>query len=145
MSAEFAADGQVCQIWVYPRRVSGPKSYLGNKLEYSEVWSFLNSFVPPQHRGLKQEVNFGLTATVGGSAWTTYPYERVSFTFVNAFPPQKHSDAEHILRRGEFAFSIAEPTEPAIKDRSPSKYDFHRTDDAEIVTVRWPQRTCVGP
>jgi len=142
MSAEFAADGQVCQIWVYPRRVSGNGNYLGNKLEYGEVWSFLNSFVSPQDRGLKQELNFGTTATGGGCASTTYPYENVLFTFMTAFPLQKYSDSEHPLRKEEFRFSLPYPAQPDIKDRLPSKYDFRRTDDAEIVTVRWLQRTC---
>ena len=133
MSAEFAADGQVCQIWVYPRRVSGSGNYLGNKLEYGEVWSFLNSFVSPQDRGLKQELNFGTTATGGGSASTTYPYENVLFTFMTAFPLQKYSDSEHPLRKEEFRLSLPHPAQPDIKDRLPSKYDFRRTDDAEIV------------
>ena len=87
MSAEFAADGQVCQMWIYPKRVSGSKSYLGNKLSLAGVWSFLNSFVPPQDHRLKPEVKF-MTALPG----------------------------------------------PAQPD-----------NDAEIVTVRWTQRACVGP
>ena len=143
MSADFAADGQVCRMWLYPRRVSGNMSYLGNRLEYGEVTNFLNSFVPPEHRGLQQEVNFGTTATGGSSAWTTYPYENVYFTFMSAWSPQKYSGS--VLRRGEFKFSIpysAPP--PRIKDRSPSKEDFSHRDVAQMATVRWLQRTCVA-
>ena len=142
MSAVFAADGQVCQLVLYPRRVSGNKSHLGLALFFDEVASFLNLFVPPEHRGLQQEVNFGTTATGGPAAWTTYPYENVYFTFISAFGPLSYS--ESALRRGEFIFSIPYSPQPEIKDRSPSVHDFRRTDDAEFATVRWLQRTCVA-
>jgi len=93
---------------------------------------------------VKQEVNFGTTATGGGAAWTTYPYENVFITFSTGFPLQKYNDAEPPLRKGEFTFSTPYPAPPVIKDRLPSKYDFRRTDDAQIVTVRWLQRTCAA-
>lgn len=67
MSADFAADGQVCQLSLYPRRVSGDTSHLGKTLVFDELASFLNSFVPPEHRGLQQTVNFGNTTTGGPS------------------------------------------------------------------------------
>lgn len=142
MSAVFAADGQVCQLVLYPQRVSGNTSHLGTTLVFDELASFLNSFVPPEHRGLQQEINFGTTATGGPAAWTTYPYENVYFTFISAFGPLRYS--ESLLRRGEFTFSIPYLPEPQIQDRSPSIHDFSRTDDAEIATVRWLQRTCVA-
>ena len=141
MSADFAADGQVCMLYLYPRRVAGNKSHLGNTLVFEELASFLNSFVPPEHRGLQQEVNFGTTATGGPAAWTTYPYENVYFTFISPFGP--HDYSEPILRRGEFTFSIPYLPPTEIKDRSPSKHDFVRADDKEIATVRWLRRTCV--
>ncbi len=141
MSADFAADGQVCQLRLYPRRVSGNTSHLGNTLVFEELASFLNSFVPPEHRGLQQEVNFGTTATGGPAAWTTYPYENVYFSFISSFGP--HIGVEPLLRRGEFTFSIPYSPQTEIKDRSPSKHDFVRTDDKEIATVRWLRRTCV--
>jgi hypothetical protein len=114
---------------------------LGNKLEFNHAWSFLNSLVPPEERGLKQEVNFGTTATGGGSAWTTYQYENVLIAFMSPFL-LKYSESEPPFRKGEFTFSQPYPAQPVIKDRLPSKYDFRRTDDAEIVTVRWPLRMC---
>ena len=146
MSAVFAADGQVCQLVLYPRRVSGNTSHLGTTLVFDEVASFLNSFVPPEHRGLQQEVNFGTTATGGPAAWTTYPYENIYFKFISAFGPVSYSDFQTSLRRGEFIFSIpySPQAQPQIKDRSPSVHDFSRTDDAEFATVRWLQRTCAG-
>lgn len=145
MSADYAADGQVCRMYLYPRRVSGSKSYLGTTLESVEVTNFLNSFVPPEQRGLQQEVNFGTTATGGPFAWTTYPYENVYFTFRSSWRPQKYNGS--ILRKGEFKFSIpySDPPPPRIKDRSPSKEDFRLTGEAQMADVHWLQRTCVAP
>jgi hypothetical protein len=144
MTPDFAADGQVCQLVLYPRRVAAITSHLGNTLVFDEVASFLNSFVPPEHRGLQQEENFGTTATGGPTAWTTDPYENIYFKFISAFGPVSYSDSQPPLRRGEFIFSIPYSPEPKIKDRSPSVHDFSRTDDAEFATVRWLQKTCVG-
>ena len=145
MSADYAADGQVCRMYLYPRRVLGSKSYLGNTLESAEVTNFLNSFVPPEHRGLQQEVNFGTTATGGPFAWTTYPYENVYFTFRRSWTPQKYNGS--VLRRGEFKFSIpySGPPPPRIKDRSPSKEDIRLTGEAQMADVHWLKRTCVAP
>ena len=141
MSADFGADGQVCMLYLFPRRVSGDTSYLGNTLVFDELASFLNSFVPPEQRGLQQEVNFGTTVTGGPAAWTTYPYENVYFTFISPFGPREYSEA--ILRRGEFTFTIPYQPQTEIKDRSPSIHDFVRADAKEIATVRWLRRTCV--
>ena len=144
MSADFAADGQVCKLWLYPRRVSGETSHLGNTLVFDELASFLNSFVPPEQRGMQQEVNFGTTATGGPAAWTTYPYENVSFVFISAFGPLRYNPSDPLLRRGEFIFSVPYSPQVEIRDRTPSKHDFRRTaQDTEIATVRWLQRTCV--
>ena len=144
LSVDFAPDGQVCHAWLYPRSVSEDKSCLVDKLEFDNVKFFLNSFVPPQHRGMKQSVNFGATATVGSTAWTNYPYKNVLFTFTSALDPQKKPGSEPVLRKREFTFSASYPPPHKIKDRSPATYDFRRTDDIKIVTVRWLRRSCAA-
>jgi len=144
MTLDFATDGQACQMWLFPKRVSGDKSYLGNTLEFDNLRSFLNTLVPPEKRGLKQEVNFSTTATGAGLAWTTYPYENVLFTFWPGGRASKSTFSEPLLRKGEFTFTIPYSTEPVIKDRLPSQNDFLQTDDTEIATIRWLRRKCVG-
>lgn len=144
MTLDFATDGQVCQMLLFPKRVSGTNNYLGNTLEFDNLRSFLNTLVPPEKRGLKQEVNFSTTATGAGLAWTTYPYENVFFTFWPGVRVSKSTFSEPLLRKGEFKFTIPYPIEPVIKDRQPSQDDFLRTNDTEIATIRWLRRKCVG-
>lgn len=144
MTLDFATDGQACQMWLFPKRVSEDESYLGNTLDFDNLRSFLNTLVPPEKRGLKQAVNFSTTATGAGLAWTTYPYEKVLFTFWPGGRVSKSTSSEPLLRRGEFTFTIPYPTEPVIKDRLPSQNDFLQTNDTEIATIRWLRRKCVG-
>ena len=144
MTPGFAADGQVCQMWLFPKRVSGTNNYLGTSLEFNALRSFLNALVPPEQRGLQQVENFSTTATGGGLAWTTYPYENVSFTFWAGGRVSKSTSAEPLLRRGEFTFTIPYSPEPVIKDRQPSRNDFRPTENTEIVNVRWQRGTCVS-
>jgi hypothetical protein len=144
LTAAFADDGQVCQIWLYPRRVLGDQSYVGSDVIFDDLSTTLNTLVPPEERGLKRQTNFGTTATGGNRAWTTYPYEKVSFTFLA--PPSettKSIGSEQILRRGEFTFPYS--PQPVIQDRSPSKNDFRRADDIAIVVIHWEQRNCPRP
>ena len=144
MTLDFATDGQACQMWLFPKRVSGANNYLGNTLKFDNLRSFLNTLVPPEKRGLKQEVNFSTTATGAGLAWTTYPYENVLFTFWPGGRVSKSTFSEPLLRKGEFTFTIPYSIEPVIKDRLPSQNDFLQTDDTEIATIRWLRRKCVG-
>lgn len=118
MSADFATDGQVCQLRLYSRRLSGARSHLGNKLQLDEVETFLNSFVPREHRG-RPRPGFGNISGFNRSAWTWYTYENVEFTFVSRFLP-------------------------AVIAPLPSNHGFRRTNDTHVVTVRWLRRTCAA-
>ena len=142
MTPEYAADGQVCRMSFYPKRVDSNANYLGATLQFNELRDVLNSLIPPEVRGLKKKVNFGTTATGGPAAWTTYPYERVMFTFIASFGISTEST---LLRKGEFKFSVP-PDLSAAKEESPapSKDDFSplQTVNTEIVTVRWNDRVC---
>lgn len=122
MTPDYTAAGQVCRMRIYPKRVSEGNSYLGTTLQSDEVTSFLNTFFPPARRGLKQRMISGITTFKGvESAWTTYPYKNVSFTFL-ADPKSKPA--------------------PGVEYRSPEKSEIQSTKDAEIVIVQWKHRTC---
>jgi hypothetical protein len=144
MTPEYAADGQVCRMAFYPKRVDSNTSYLGATLQFNELRDVLNSLIPPEWRGLKKKLNFATTATGGPAAWTTYPYERVMFTFIASF---RKSTESPLLRKGEFKFSVPANL-PADKEEStaPSKDDFSalQTLNTEIVTVEWTDRRCSG-
>ena len=62
MTPEYASDGQVCRMTLYPRHFSSPAIYVGVTLRFNELRDLLNLLVPPDTRGLKTKLNFGATA-----------------------------------------------------------------------------------
>ena len=144
MTPEYATDGQVCRMRLYPKRVDGNSNYVGAALQYNELRDLLNSLVPPDKRGMKLKLNFGATATGGPATWTTYPYERVTFTFTTSFLPRRFEESPP-LRKGEYTFSLPQ-SEPGQDTQSekPSTDDFlpSQSSTIEIVTIRWSDRKC---
>ena len=135
MTPEYAADGQVCRMRFYPKRISGNTNYGAHDLRFNELRDVLNALVPVERRGAKKE-SFGATATGGGSAWTTYDYQNVSFTFVSFFPPRSYEGV--ILKKGEYVFPPRE-SEALPVDSNASTNDFveRLSTQTEIVTVIW--------
>ena len=147
MTPDYASDGQVCRMRLYPKRVDAKITYVGAGLVFEELKNLLNSLAPPEQRGKKLKVNFGATATGGPAIWTTYPYENVNFTFSSAFRKDKY-DGSSLLRRGGFVFTIS-PADLANlstvrESEFPSADDFLPSQEltTEIVTISWSQRKC---
>jgi hypothetical protein len=127
---------------LFPKLASDNSVYLGTTFPFQELRDLLNSLVPPDKRGSKMKLNFGATATGGPAAWTTYPYEKVMFTFITSI---SKSSEYPLLRRGEFQFSIS-PKDyvPTPESSVPSADDFIRmeTSKTEVVTIEWSDRKC---
>lgn len=142
MTPEYAPDGQVCRMRLYPKRISDNTNYGTLNLPIDELRRVLNILVPVGSRGPKQE-SFGTTATGGGAAWTTYSYENVTFTFTSFF--QSRSFEGSTLKRGEYIFSPPE-NEHMSKEPNLVDDDFgpRVSTPTEIVTVRWNGRKCIG-
>jgi hypothetical protein len=142
MTPKYGTDGLVCQMKVYPKRIGPDADYLFNQLPFEELKGVLNHLAPVNTRGAKKEP-FGLTATGGGSAWTTYPYTKVTFTFVSSFsvlnsPP---------LKRGYYVFPVQRlSSNKKLESSLPSVEDFTLSEEssAEIVTIKWNDRKCGG-
>lgn len=144
MTPEYATDGQVCRMRLYPKRIDADRSFVGAMLQYTELRDVLNSLVPPNVRGLKSKVNFGATATGGPASWTTYPYEKVTFTFTSSFLPSKFVESSP-LRRGDYVFQKPEGVEAGEREtQMPSNDDFSASESTtiEIVTILWNDRPC---
>ena len=142
MTPEYASDGQVCRMRIYPKRISGDTNYGTHDLPFSELRDVLNALVRVETRGAKKE-SFGSSATGGGSAWTTYDYENVTFTFVSFSPPRTYEGV--ILKRGEYVFPTRENDSLTV-DSKASSNDFVEkfSTQTEIVTVAWKGKKCVG-
>jgi hypothetical protein len=139
MTPEYTADGQVCQMRLYPKRIAPGTNYLSRQLPFAELKVVLNELVPPRTRGPKKE-SFGLTVTGGGAAWTTYPYQNITFVYISALkitsvPPKPEPydfPVQEFLSGGK-----PENPLPSDDDFSPSQ-----ASSTELVTIRWNGRRC---
>ncbi|HEV8431326.1 MAG TPA: hypothetical protein VGQ41_25725 [Pyrinomonadaceae bacterium] len=140
MTPEYASDGQVCRMRLYPKRISANTNYGANSLPFNELRDVLNALVRVETRGPKKK-SFGATATGGGAAWTTYDYENVSFTFISFFPTRSYEGV--ILKRGEYVFPKRENEAPSTESNASSD-DFVEwvSKQTEIVMVSWEGRKC---
>jgi hypothetical protein len=144
MTPEYAADGKICRMRLYPKRIAGDINYLSPDLPFEELRNVLNQLVPVNKRGVKRKP-FGSTATGGPAAWTIYSYQEVTFTFVSAFSSFTTEDSAP-LKKGDFVF----PKSGTSSGRElgvpvPSDDDFLavKTSHPEIVAIEWNGRKCV--
>jgi hypothetical protein len=146
MTPEFALDGRVCSMRLYPKRIDEKTdfvSWTNLKLPFEELESFLNQLLPPEARGLKKE-SFGQTATGGPAAWTTYPYDLVVFTFTTPFGPLPYDGT--VLRKGEFVFPADLSASKVANSKTATAHDFDPrvSSNVQIVTITWNDRRCVS-
>lgn len=147
MTPEYTVDGRVCQMRLYPKRIAADVDYLSSQLPFEELKGVLNQLAPPHTLGAQKE-SFGITTTGGGVAWTTYPYEKVTFTFTFPFRIDAAYWKEVKTKEAQtYDFSVQEnlsygkpmKTAPRDDDFSPSQ-----TSKAEIVTIKWNDRKCAA-
>ena len=140
MTPDYAADGQVCRMRLYPRRLGGKTDDVSSELWFPELVQVLNQIVPPHLRGSKRD-SFGDTTLGGGTAWTTYEYENVSFNFISSYKLDPD-----ILKKAEAAVLTGLDPEdlPLRKKTPPSLDDFaaSQTLPTEIVRINWNHRPC---
>ena len=142
MTPEYAADGRVCFMRLYPKRIDQKTNFVGKscELDFKELKVLLNQLVPPNTRGLQNE-SFGQTETGGPAAWTTYAYENVTFTFVAPFGPFAYDPS--VIRKDEFVFSVPLGSPEKPKSRLATDDDFSALSAGDqIVTIRWNDRQC---
>jgi hypothetical protein len=140
MTPEYTVEGQVCQMRLYHKRIASDSNYLSTRLPFEELLSVLNQLVPIEKRGTKKEP-FGLTATGGGAAWTTYPYQKVTFIFLSSFkvdPGSWNQSKPYDLSAQNFPYNQ--------RSENSSEGDFFRSQAlaAEIVTIKWNDRRCAA-
>ncbi len=140
MTPDYAPDGQVCRMRLYPKRLGWETDYLGSQLLFPELSKTLNEIVPLHRRGSKKG-GFGQTSLGGGTAWTTYEYENVSFTLVFSYRM-----GQDILEKAKDKVITGPDSEQVTlpKKMVPTLDDFAGSKDSptEIVTIRWNHRQC---
>jgi hypothetical protein len=140
MTPDYSADGQVCRMRLYPKRLGRETDYVISQLLFPELSQVLNEVVPPNLRGSKKD-GFGQTSLGGGTAWTTYPYENVTFSFIFSYKldPGVLKNAEARVLTGPDPDGLLSPqkTPPSINDFASSQ-----NSRTEIVTISWNLRPC---
>ena len=138
MTPEYSADGQVCRMRLYPRRLGQQTDYLISQLPFPELSQVLNEIVPPHLRGSKKD-GFGQTSLGGGTAWTTYEYENVRFAFIFSYKidPDALKKAEPLTGPDPEGLPLPRKTPPSVDDFTGS-----RNSPVEIVTISWNGRPC---
>lgn len=142
MKADYSADGQVCRMQFYPRDHERKTHDVNAYLPFPELKQALNEAIPPDLRGFKKD-GFGSTSLGGGSAWTTYGYEKVTFTF--SFSYQLNVD--NLKRAEQFVLTTDESPGSPPKKSAPSPpslddFDGSQHTRIEIATISWNHRLC---
>jgi hypothetical protein len=137
MTPEYAADGQVCRMRLYPKRVSGNTNIFIKELPFDDYKTVVDQLVPIETRGPKKQTSDGGWVTGGGSIWATFTYEKVRITYSAGFSMKYDGE---VLKRGEFVFSIPPGTEslPPSND----EYLLFHDSKVEMVTISWLERKC---
>ncbi|HKS08565.1 MAG TPA: hypothetical protein VJS13_03400 [Pyrinomonadaceae bacterium] len=142
MTPEYAADGQVCRMRLYQKRIDSKTNFGSTKLPFDELRDVLNELAPLEMRGPKKEL-FGYSDLGGGTVWTTYEYENVRFTFVSFV----RIDFEALKRAPPVVLDDLPYTPEPPKNLFPTKDDFANSASSatEFVTITWAARKCTKP
>lgn len=139
MTPEYADNGQVCEMLLYPRRIGPDVINLSKKLPLEELKNVLKELAPVNTRGARKEQRNAETG--GGASWTTYAYEKITFIFTSSFkvePNAWNQSKPYIFSDQRFP-SISQSTTSPEPDG-----DFSANDigTAEMVTIKWNGRKC---
>lgn len=142
MTPEFAVDGQVCRMRLYPKRISGNTNYVSRELPFDDFRHVVDQMVPLDKRGAKREPFDSGWATGGGAMWAIFTYEKVRITYAAGFKvgPNDWKESKPFVFSEE-ALSLFEK-EPESTVKPEDEFILYRTSKAEIVTITWLDRKC---
>lgn len=143
MTPDFAADGQVCRMRLYQKRISGNTNYVG-KLTFADFKDVVDRLVPPEIRGVRGEPFDENGSTMGGGViWATFTYEIVRITYSAGFRISAADFKDSKPFNFEEMFNSLPPEDPKEAAKPKSEFETHKSSPVEIVTITWLQRKCV--
>jgi hypothetical protein len=155
MTPQFSADGQVCRMSLYPRRVAaGSNIYLYKELAYDDFRKAVDLLVPNAKRGAMKEP-FERSTYGTGAFWTIFDYENVRIQysvgvdvdFVPFMPPPVGRDVRPVVTSPETLSTPStnkESKETRGAQRMPEGFKPHRAPKYEVVTISWNKKKCAG-
>lgn len=153
MSARYSADSQVCEMVLFPKRVSESTVHLNNIIPFDELKKVLEEVAPLSQRG--KEYPGGFTWIGGSIATTVYAYENVTIDFrstlrLGPFKSEGGQDsAQKTPLKAKEDGSVNIDLQLAQKEKSnwqKQSDDFSNqfTRSAEIVVISWKNRKCLN-
>ena len=148
MTPEYAGDGRVCRMRLYPRRISGDAGVLAKELPFEDFNRAVEELVPPGSRGAKARPFVGGWTFGGGIMFADFEYENVTITFWAGF----RFDPEAFIKSEPFDLSEMGVDFPVDKSEAPARppdkpedefLSYHKSR-VELVTIRWNGRRCAG-
>ena len=136
MTPEYAADGQICRATLYLRRISDEANRLGTYIPMWELVNVFNELAPANTRGAKKEY-FGNTQTSASMAWTTFAYEKVTFSVWISFQFGSLADMK------EKGVTLGGRT-PTMTNQPDDEFMAKNAVHPEIAYVMWNDRKCAG-
>lgn len=145
MAPLYDAEGQVCLMRLYPKRFSSDSVYLERNLDMDEVLKFINKLFPLNRRGARKE-GFGLSGLGGGTIWTGFGYDNVTFTFISFFKLDKLPE-HNSVELEPFDFNVVEKELEEARRKEAMRPDDElireRAGHPKFLEVRWANRKCV--
>jgi hypothetical protein len=136
LTPEYDADGQICRATLYYKRISAEANYVSNSyLPVREVLKVFNDLAPLDKRGARKEY-FGNTQTSASMAWTTFEYEKVTFSLWISF---KFGSVADMAEKG---VPLGGRT-PAETNEPDDEFMAKNTVNPELVYITWNGRKCV--
>ena len=134
MTSEYAGDGQTCRVTLFNKRISAYTNYLSSELSISELLLIFDQLAPLNTRGGRQEY-FGNTQTSASMAWTTFAYEKVTFTLWTGFRFGSLADMkEHGVPFGGGT--------PAVTSQSDHDFMADNVGKPVMAYIQWNERKC---
>lgn len=142
MTPDFAVDGQVCRMRLYPKRISGNDNTVSSQLPFDDFRRIVDQIIPLDKRGSKSEPFIG-GGTGGGVVWDTFKYEKVKITYSAHFTidPDAWKDRKPFVFSEQFAL-LAEKEE--IPAKPENDFTAYKNAKNELVVITWLDRKCVG-
>ena len=148
MTPEYAIDGQVCRMRLYPKRISADTNYHSKELPFDDFRNVVEQIVPLNKRGAKKLPFDSLWTIGGGAKWAIFTYEKVRIIYSAGFKiaPSVRKEKNPDLSLPEDTLSLLdEGSESPVKpELVKPENDFlsYRASKAEIVTIIWLDRKC---
>jgi hypothetical protein len=145
MTPAYGANGRLCMMRLYPKRISVDANYFDDKLEMNEVLGFINELFPSNTRGARKD-SFGTSDVGGGIIWTRFNYDRVRFVFISSFSLVKAPEPKDYVL---LDFPIDETAQAELRRNEAMQSDDQlirkHAPSPQLLEIYWANRKCVKP